>query len=271
MPGTESPPVSQAARYDCQAGESLVVLSPSETTLNYLGSLESLGALDSGVLNGESSGGLRATGTVAPHSNSSVLSSTAGLPGHCVLPLCAGSGCVYSSCGQGAGALKPPLSAVDVLIDNRSLICDPFTGGSREAQCRAVHELLCYLLTITFDYDFTDLLYHRLRDERLMGTGVVEPVEIRILSEIAARHGVVRREEGQALPSFRAMRVWLAYFGQQLLLGVDLRLVCLNHRACVSPLACRACTLARALLTEADSRAPTVCLPPCSHTSISCN
>ena len=118
------------------------------------------------------------------------------------------------------------LGFVDVWIDELgSLVGNPFAWGPQRRLSMAYDELLLLILMDDLDIDRTALNYHRLRDEQRSGFARAEPVERRILLEVAAKHDVMVSDDGAAQRSFAGIRAWIAFHVQLLRAGHSLRLL----------------------------------------------
>ena len=118
------------------------------------------------------------------------------------------------------------LGFVDVWIDELySLVGNPFAWGPQRRLSLAYDELLLLILSDDLDIDRIALEYHRLRDEQRSGVARAEPVERRILLEVAASHDVLVPDDGAAQLSFAGIRAWIAFHVQLLRSGHSLRLL----------------------------------------------
>ena len=118
------------------------------------------------------------------------------------------------------------LGFVDVWIDESgSLVGNPFVRGPPRRLAMAYDELLLLILTDDLDIDRTALNYHRLLDAQRPGLARVEPVERRILLEVAAKHDVLVSCDSAAQHSFAGFRAWIAFHVQLLQSGHSLRLL----------------------------------------------
>ena len=135
--------------------------------------------------------------------------------------------CVCSSEGSDRDGWVPgaTLGFLDVWIHHYSLVGNPFARGPPRRLAMAFDELLQLILTDDLDIDRLALDYHRLRDEHGTGTARAEPVNRRILLEIAAKHDVLLDTAVAAQHRFDGVRAWVAFHVQLLRSGQSLRLL----------------------------------------------
>lgn len=121
--------------------------------------------------------------------------------------------------GAALGFADTWIDSIDSLVDN------PFAMGPPRRLCYAYDELLLLILSDDLDFDSLALEYHRLRDEQRSGLTPAEPMELRILREIARRHDVQVSDERAARFSFAGVRAWVAFHLRLLQSGRSLRLL----------------------------------------------
>lgn len=113
-----------------------------------------------------------------------------------------------------------------VPIDRGTVAGNPFVGGPLDRLTQAYDELLHVLLSEDLNYDELALQFPQLVDEPSFGVTGAEPMERRLLLEIATTHGVLLQETFASRFRIQAFRVWIAFYAQRLRLGCSLKLLC---------------------------------------------
>ena len=156
------------------------------------------------------------------------------------------------------------LGEIHVQIDRGTVVGNPFVRGSHEQLTRAFDELLHVLLSDDLNYDELALQFPQLVDEPGFGVTGAEPMERRLLLEIATTHGVLLHETYVSRFRTQAFRVWVAFYAQRLRLGHSLKLLCHCIEGSSPPWSCHGQGLAGALTWVAGLSSwgnHTVCLP----------